>query len=260
MIPGKTTALTRWTFVGKVKYMLFNMVPRLVITFLSRSKSLLISWKKERWVLFGFRSLHHTHLPKGGVSGFKSLVDPLPSQERTGSNVPEPWPENYNSAWGSGWKHFWNGQVCAPSVGQKHERARPRGGRKPTEAGGRGHQGPARPQSGKYLEFILFLFYLKNLFFWPRPMAYGILVPWPGIEPMPPWHPWMHGVLTTGVPGKSPGIHLEAWKLWQGGWGLQPKLPEDENFQTTQSTPLRGSCCRSGKSILTSSCPPTELG
>ena len=41
---GKTVALTRWTFVGKVMSLLFNMVSRLVITFLPRSKRLLISW------------------------------------------------------------------------------------------------------------------------------------------------------------------------------------------------------------------------
>ena len=41
---GKTTALTRWTFVGKVMSLLFNMPSRLVITFLPRSKRLLISW------------------------------------------------------------------------------------------------------------------------------------------------------------------------------------------------------------------------
>ena len=40
----KTTALTRWTFVGKIMSLLFNMLFRLVITFLSRSKRLLISW------------------------------------------------------------------------------------------------------------------------------------------------------------------------------------------------------------------------
>ena len=44
MTPGKTIALTRWTFVGKVVSLLFNMLSRLVITFLSRSKHLLISW------------------------------------------------------------------------------------------------------------------------------------------------------------------------------------------------------------------------
>ena len=41
---GKTVALTRWTFVGKVTRVLFNMLSRLGITFLPRSKRLLISW------------------------------------------------------------------------------------------------------------------------------------------------------------------------------------------------------------------------
>ena len=41
---GKTIALTKWTFVGKVMSLLFNMLSRLVITFLPRSKRLLISW------------------------------------------------------------------------------------------------------------------------------------------------------------------------------------------------------------------------
>ena len=44
MTTGKTIALTRWTFVGKVMSLLFNMLSRLVITFLARSKGLLISW------------------------------------------------------------------------------------------------------------------------------------------------------------------------------------------------------------------------
>ena len=44
MITGKTIALTRWIFVGKVMSLLFNMLSRLVITFLPRSKHLLISW------------------------------------------------------------------------------------------------------------------------------------------------------------------------------------------------------------------------
>ena len=43
-IHGKTIALTRWTFFGKVMYLLFNMLFRLVIAFLPRSKHLLISW------------------------------------------------------------------------------------------------------------------------------------------------------------------------------------------------------------------------
>ena len=44
MTTGKTIALTRWTFVDKVMSLLFNMLSRLVITFLPRSKCLLVSW------------------------------------------------------------------------------------------------------------------------------------------------------------------------------------------------------------------------
>ena len=44
MTTGKTIALTRWTFVGKVMSLLFNILSRFVITFLSRSKCLSISW------------------------------------------------------------------------------------------------------------------------------------------------------------------------------------------------------------------------
>ena len=44
MTTRKTIALTRWTFVGKVMSLLFNILSRLVITFLPRSKHLLISW------------------------------------------------------------------------------------------------------------------------------------------------------------------------------------------------------------------------
>ena len=44
MTTGKTIALTRWDFVGKVMFLFFNMLFRLVIAFLPRSKYLLISW------------------------------------------------------------------------------------------------------------------------------------------------------------------------------------------------------------------------
>ena len=51
---GKTIALTRWTFVDKVMSMLFNKLSRLVITFLPRSKHLLISWlQSPPAVIFG---------------------------------------------------------------------------------------------------------------------------------------------------------------------------------------------------------------
>ena len=48
MTTGKTIALTRWTFVGKVMSLLFNMLSRLVRTFLPRSKRLLISWLQSK--------------------------------------------------------------------------------------------------------------------------------------------------------------------------------------------------------------------
>ena len=44
MITGKTIAWTIWLYVGKVKSLLFNMLPKFVIAFLPRSKCLLISW------------------------------------------------------------------------------------------------------------------------------------------------------------------------------------------------------------------------
>ena len=44
---GKTIALTIWTFVGKVMSLLFNMLSRLVIAFLPRSKRLLVSWLRS---------------------------------------------------------------------------------------------------------------------------------------------------------------------------------------------------------------------
>ena len=54
MTTGKTIALTRQTIVGKVMYLLFNMLSRLVITFLPRSKHLLISWlQSPSSVIFG---------------------------------------------------------------------------------------------------------------------------------------------------------------------------------------------------------------
>ena len=53
MTTGKTIALTRWTFVGKVMSLLFYMLSRLIITFLPRSKHLLmlfnVNWALENW-------------------------------------------------------------------------------------------------------------------------------------------------------------------------------------------------------------------
>ena len=44
MTTGKTIVLTRWTFLGKAMYLLFNMLSRLITAFLPRSKCLLVSW------------------------------------------------------------------------------------------------------------------------------------------------------------------------------------------------------------------------
>ena len=52
MTTGKTIGLTRWTFVGKVMSLLFNMLSRMVITFLPRSKHLLISWLQSPSAVF----------------------------------------------------------------------------------------------------------------------------------------------------------------------------------------------------------------
>ena len=48
MTTGKTIALTRWTFVGTVMSLLFNMLSRLAITFLPRNKRLFISWLQSQ--------------------------------------------------------------------------------------------------------------------------------------------------------------------------------------------------------------------
>ena len=70
---GKTIALTRWTFVGKVMSLLLNMLSRLVITFLPRSKHLLISWLQSPFaVILG---------PKKIKSDTVSTVSPSISHE-----------------------------------------------------------------------------------------------------------------------------------------------------------------------------------
>ena len=63
MTTGKPIALTRWTFVGKVMSLLFDMLSRLVMDFHTRSKCLLISWLQSlSAVIFGATHTHtHTH-------------------------------------------------------------------------------------------------------------------------------------------------------------------------------------------------------
>ena len=51
MTTGKTIPLTRWTFVGKLMSLLFNMLSRFVIAFLPKSKHLLISWLKSTFTV-----------------------------------------------------------------------------------------------------------------------------------------------------------------------------------------------------------------
>ena len=76
---GKTIALTRWTFVGKVMSLLFNMLARLVIAFLPRSKCLLISWlQSPSAVILG---------PKEINSITASIVSPPICHEVTGPDT-----------------------------------------------------------------------------------------------------------------------------------------------------------------------------
>ena len=81
MTTRKTIALTRWAFVGKVMSLLFNMLSRLVIAFLPRSKRLLISWlqspsavilepKKIKSVTVSIVSQSVCHEVMGLYSGF----------------------------------------------------------------------------------------------------------------------------------------------------------------------------------------------
>ena len=64
MTTGKTIALTRWTFVGKVMSLLLNMLSRLVITFLPRSKRLLISWLQSPSALVTIFALWYINIKK----------------------------------------------------------------------------------------------------------------------------------------------------------------------------------------------------
>ena len=65
MTTGKTIALTRWTFFDKVMSLLFNILSRLVITFLPRSKCLLISWlRSPSAVILEGRPKSHEGRPK----------------------------------------------------------------------------------------------------------------------------------------------------------------------------------------------------
>ena len=76
MTTGETIPLTRWTFVVKVVSLLFNMLSRLVIVFLPRSKGLLISWLQSPSVVISE--------PKKITSVTVSIVFPSICQRRDG--------------------------------------------------------------------------------------------------------------------------------------------------------------------------------
>ena len=61
MTTGKTIALTRWTFDGKVMSLLLNMLSRLVIAFLPRSKRILISWLRSPFAAQEYKVSHYFH-------------------------------------------------------------------------------------------------------------------------------------------------------------------------------------------------------
>ena len=79
MTSGETIALTKWTFVGKVISLLFHMLSRLVITFLPRSKHLLISWLQSPSAVI--------LEPKKIKSATVSIVSPSISHEVIGSDA-----------------------------------------------------------------------------------------------------------------------------------------------------------------------------
>ena len=90
MTIGKTIALTKWTFVGKVMCLLLNMLSRLVITFLPRSKRLLISWLQSPSAVI----LEPQKIKSDPVS----TVSPSISYEVMG---PDSWKQMIVTMWGS---------------------------------------------------------------------------------------------------------------------------------------------------------------
>ena len=81
MNTGKTKALTRRTIVNKVMSLLFNMLPKLVITFLPRSKCLLISWlQSPSAVIFSSVQFSHSVMPDSlQLNGLQHTRTPCPS-------------------------------------------------------------------------------------------------------------------------------------------------------------------------------------
>ena len=79
MTTGKTIALTRWTLVGKVMSLLLNTLSRLVITFLPRSKRLLISWLQSPSAVNYLQLPKYTRLFLVSTLLFTTLPLPFPS-------------------------------------------------------------------------------------------------------------------------------------------------------------------------------------
>ena len=77
MTTGKTVALTRWTFVDKVMSLLFNMLSMLVVTFLPRSKCLLISWlQSPSAVILEPKKIKSATVPTISPSIFYEVIGP----------------------------------------------------------------------------------------------------------------------------------------------------------------------------------------
>ena len=99
MTTGKTIALTRQTFVGKVMSLLFNMLSSLVITFLPRSKCLLISWlQSPSAVILELRKVKSATVSTVSPSICHEVMGPLVKPEETRgaaelghSACPRPW-------------------------------------------------------------------------------------------------------------------------------------------------------------------------
>ena len=77
MTTGKTIALIRQIFVGKVMTLLFNMLPRLVIAFLPRSTSLLISWlQSPSAVILEFKKIKSVTVSTVSPSVYHEVMGP----------------------------------------------------------------------------------------------------------------------------------------------------------------------------------------
>ena len=141
MTAGKTIALTRWIFVGKVMSLLFNMLSRFVIAFLLRSKCLLISWlqspsavilepKKRKSVTVSIVSPCICHEVMGPdamilvfwMLSFKPTFQSPLSLSSRGSSVPLhflPWEWCYLHTWGYwyfSWKSWFHLGFIQPGI------------------------------------------------------------------------------------------------------------------------------------------------